>query len=62
MYLRYFVKAPITGWHEVSKPQFEAFVAHKMKDTVNIPENKKSDYLKTITRIEEVHKNDERIE
>lgn len=25
---KYFVKAPISGWHEVSKEQFEKFCEH----------------------------------
>ena len=47
---RYYVKAPITGWHEVSKEAFERFVLHLRKDaTPVIPID---ELIKNRTRIE----------
>ena len=47
---RYYVKAPITGWHEVDREQFERFVAHVRRDAT--PTLPMDELVKRITRIE----------
>lgn len=35
---RYFVKAPVSGWHEVDREQYELFIEHlRRKSTPTIP-------------------------
>lgn len=48
---RYFVKAPISGWHEVDRSRFLRFIDHLKKcSTPTIPIN---DLIKSRTKIKE---------
>jgi hypothetical protein len=49
--IRYFVKAPISGWHEVSKERFDSFVANLRKNSTGCPASKKDELVKSRTRI-----------
>ena len=49
---RYFVKALFSGWHEVSKEQFDAFVAHLVNGSTNVPPERKAELVAAKTRIE----------
>ena len=48
---RYFVKAPISGWHEVSKERFDAWVEHLRKNSTGCPSSKKDELVKSRTNI-----------
>lgn len=48
---RYFVKAPITGWHEVDRDSFERFISHVRRNAN--PTLAMDELIKRITRIEE---------
>lgn len=49
--MKYYVKVPITGWHEVDKEHFDKFVNHILKEST--PPNMTIDELvKKLTRIE----------
>lgn len=48
---RHFVKAPISGWHEVSKEQFDSFVANLRKHSTGCPASKKDELVKSRTKI-----------
>jgi hypothetical protein len=45
---RYFVKAPISGWHEVDKDHFESFVNHVRKNAT--PVISMEELIKRITK------------
>lgn len=47
---KYYVKAPVTGWHEVNKEQFERFVLHLRKHAS--PTIPMDELVKSRTRIE----------
>ena len=47
---KYYVKAPVTGWHEVNKEQFERFVLHLRKNAS--PTIPMDELVKSRTRIE----------
>ena len=49
----YFVKSHFSGWHEVNEEHFNSFVENFMHHASGMSENKKAEYIKTITRIEE---------
>lgn len=48
---RYCVKAPISGWHEVSKERFDSWVAYLVKNSTGCPASKKDELVKSRTRI-----------
>lgn len=48
---RYFVKAPISGWKEVSKSQFDKWVAHLRKNSSGCPSSKKDELVASRTKI-----------
>ena len=50
---KYYVKTYFQDWHEVSKEQFDSFVAHLRKNATGIPADKKEAYIQTRTRIKE---------
>lgn len=50
--MRYFVKSFFSGWHEVSKEKFDAFVQHLKSESTAVPENKKQELIDSKTRIE----------
>lgn len=49
----YFVKAHFSGWRKVNEEQFNAFVENFKHHASGMSEEKKTEYIKTITRIEE---------
>lgn len=48
---RYFVKAFITGWHEVDEEHYKAFIEYLRKGITAIPGKKKEEYIKTKIKI-----------
>ena len=48
---RYFVKAIFSGWHEVDKEHYEAFVKHLREYSTNIPDSRKDDFIASKTKI-----------
>lgn len=46
---RYFVKAPVSGWHEVDREHFERFVENIRKNA-NPPTMTKEELIKSITK------------
>ena len=48
---RYFVKAPISGWQEVSKSQFDKWVAHFREYSTGCPSSKKDELVASRTKI-----------
>lgn len=50
---KYFVKSLFRGWCEVDKEMFDSFVEFLRKETLNIPRDKKDEYIATRTKIVE---------
>lgn len=48
---RYFVKSLFRGWCEVDKENFDGFVQHLRKGSLNIPRDKKDEYIATRTKV-----------
>lgn len=48
---KYFVKAPISGWHEVSKDRFDEFVKTLREGSIRIPYEKKDEFIASKTKI-----------
>ena len=47
---RYFVKAPISGWKEVSKSQFDKWVVHLRENSTGCPSPKKDELVASRTK------------
>lgn len=54
--MRYFVKSHYHGWCEVSKQNFDRFCEHIRKYATGIRAENKEEYIKTVTRIENLTK------
>lgn len=48
--MKYYVKAPISGWHEVTREQLESFVNH-IRNNSNPPDMTKDELIKRLTKI-----------
>lgn len=48
---RYFVKALISGWHEVDEEHYKAFIEYLRKGITAIPGKRKEEYIKTRIKI-----------
>lgn len=48
--MKYYIKTPITGWHEVDEEHFERFVGHIRNDS-NPPNMTKDDLVKKLTKV-----------
>lgn len=51
---RYFVKAPISGWHEVDKEHYNRFVRH-LREHATPPSMTIDELIRNRARIEECH-------
>lgn len=49
--IRYYVKSPISGWHEVDEERYESFCAVLRAGSVNVPYEKKGELIASLTRI-----------
>ena len=48
---RYFVKAIFSGWREVDKEHFDAFVKLIREGSINVPYEKKDEFIASKTKI-----------
>ena len=48
---RYFVKSHFSGWNEVSYKCYKSFVENIKKGALALSDDRKNEYIKTITRI-----------
>ena len=48
---KYFVKSIFSGWHEVDKEHYEAFVKHLREYSTNIPDSRKDDFIASKTKV-----------
>jgi hypothetical protein len=48
---RYYVKSPISGWHEVNKERFDEFVKNLRNGSINIPYEKKDEFIASKTKV-----------
>ena len=48
---RYFVKALISGWHEVDEEHYKSFIEYLRKGITASPGKKKEEYIKTKIKI-----------
>ena len=51
--MKYYVKSPISGWHEVTKERFDEFVKIMREGSNNIPYEKKDEFIASITKIDQ---------
>jgi hypothetical protein len=49
--MKYFVKSPISGWHEVSKERFDEFCKILREGAIAIPYEKKDAFIASKTKI-----------
>lgn len=49
---RYFVKPHFGGWREVTYEKYKAFIKNILHGATAIPDSKKEEYIKKVTRIE----------
>ena len=47
---RYFVKAPVSGWHEVDRKRFQKFIDN-LRDAANPPKMTMDELIKSRTKI-----------
>lgn len=50
--MKYYVKAPVSGWHEVSKESYEKFVQHIRDGATALELDGAEDYIKCVTKVE----------
>lgn len=48
---RYYIKSPISGWHEVNKERFDEFVKNLRNGSINIPYEKKDEFIASKTKV-----------